>query len=79
VHHVNLVFIDNPVGAGYSYVDNLNDLATDVQGIGADLVSFMKLFYAKYPEFVATPVYCFSQSYGGKMAAQFGLDMDAVS
>jgi len=72
------MFIDNPVGAGYSYVDNLNQLCTDVQCIATDLVEFMKLFYVKYPEFVNTPVYCFSQSYGGKMAAEFGLNMDAV-
>ncbi|XP_065352912.1 retinoid-inducible serine carboxypeptidase-like [Cloeon dipterum] len=76
VHHANLLFIDNPVGAGYSYVDNLADLATDVSQISADLLEFMKLFYVKYPEFIDTPVYCFSQSYGGKMAAHFGLEMD---
>lgn len=73
------MFIDNPVGAGYSYVDNLNQLATDVNGIATDLTEFMKLFYVKYPEFIDTPVYCFSQSYGGKMAAEFGLYMDAVN
>ncbi|XP_059473320.1 retinoid-inducible serine carboxypeptidase-like [Neocloeon triangulifer] len=76
VHHANLVFIDNPVGAGYSYADNLADLATDTTQIAIDLVEFMRQFYVTYPEFLNTPVYCFSQSYGGKMAAFFGLEMD---
>ncbi|CAB3364810.1 Hypothetical predicted protein [Cloeon dipterum] len=76
VHHANVIFLDNPVGAGYSYVDNDEDLATNATGIALDLVSFMKLFYEKYPQFVKTPVYCFSQSYGGKMAAFFGVEMD---
>ncbi|XP_059473210.1 retinoid-inducible serine carboxypeptidase-like isoform X2 [Neocloeon triangulifer] len=75
VHHVNVLYLDNPVGSGYSYVDDLKDLATNATGIALDLVSFMKLFYEKYPDFKETPVYCFSQSYGGKMAAHFGLAM----
>ncbi|XP_059473391.1 retinoid-inducible serine carboxypeptidase-like isoform X2 [Neocloeon triangulifer] len=75
VHHVNILYLDNPVGAGYSYVDDLKDLANNATGIALDLVSFMKLFYEKYPDFKETPVYCFSQSYGGKMAAHFGLEM----
>ena len=33
---VHLLFIDNPVGAGYSYVDNLNLLTTDIDQIGDD-------------------------------------------
>ena len=40
---VNLLFIDNPVGTGYSYVDSDKAYTTDVQQIAADLLSILKV------------------------------------
>jgi len=51
VDHANILFIDNPVGTGYSYVDNLNLLSRNNTQIAEDLVQCMRLFYAKLPEF----------------------------
>lgn len=72
---MNVLFIDNPVGSGYSFVDNLKLLTTDNKQISDDLLAFMRVFLAKHSEFQNVPLYLFSESYGGKMAAEFALDL----
>jgi serine carboxypeptidase 1 len=67
----NLLFVDNPVGAGYSYVDSLDLLPKTNGDIAKDLVALMAAFFAKYAELQGTPFYIFTESYGGKMAASF--------
>lgn len=67
----NLLFVDNPVGTGYSYVDNNSAFCTNEACIAADLVTLMTAFLNKYPAFQSTPFFIFSESYGGKMAADF--------
>ncbi|XP_064085303.1 retinoid-inducible serine carboxypeptidase-like [Macrobrachium nipponense] len=68
---VNVLFVDNPVGTGFSYVNNTALLARNNSAIADDLVSFMKGFLKKVPEFETVPLYIFAESYGGKMAVQF--------
>lgn len=67
----NLLFIDNPVGTGYSYVVNNTLFAKNEKEIAADLLTLWQSFIAKYPVFATNPLYIFSESYGGKMAASF--------
>ncbi|BFZ17204.1 hypothetical protein BsWGS_20243 [Bradybaena similaris] len=67
----SLLFIDNPVGTGYSYVEDKDAYTTNVAQISADLLVVLKAFVTVNPDFSATPFYIFSESYGGKMAAAF--------
>lgn len=76
VKDANVLFIDNPVGTGYSYVDNLADLTTDNRQIALDLVELMRGFYNTLPEFKTVPLIITAESYGGKMAAEFALLLD---
>ncbi|ELT93094.1 hypothetical protein CAPTEDRAFT_53367, partial [Capitella teleta] len=71
VKEANILFIDNPVGAGYSYVDDLSHLTTTTQEITDDLLVVFRTFLDTHPEFEQTLFYVFGQSYGGKMAAHF--------
>lgn len=75
VKEANVLFIDNPVGAGYSYVDSLDALTTDVQQVTDDLMVVIRTFMDNFPEFRSIPIYVFGQSYGGKMAAHFALHL----
>ena len=68
----NLLFIDNPVGTGFSYVNDVNALTTNVSQIAEDLLTLMKSFVETLPIFQTLPIYIFSESYGGKMTAAFG-------
>ena len=55
----NLLFVDNPVGAGYSYVDDLALLPTDNAAIAADLVTLLTAFVAAVPEAATQPFFVF--------------------
>lgn len=71
--HMNVLFIDNPVGSGFSYVEDLKYLTKNNQEIAVDLVEMLKKFYERIPEFKAVPLHIYAESYGGKMAADFAL------
>ena len=51
LNHANLLFIDNPVGTGYSYVTDDSAYVTQNEQIALDLVTLIKEFFAKTPEF----------------------------
>lgn len=72
------MFIDNPVGTGFSYVDSNSLLATNNQEVADDLVELMRIFYDQYPKFKTVPLYILCESYGGKMAVDFALTLDKV-
>ncbi|XP_065073497.1 retinoid-inducible serine carboxypeptidase-like [Ochlerotatus camptorhynchus] len=76
VKYCNILFVDNPVGSGFSYVDDPSLLAKDNDQIAQDLVTLMKQFYRLFPEFHKTPLHIFSESYGGKMAVEFAYQLD---
>lgn len=41
----SLLFVDNPVGAGYSYVDSDDAFTTDVSMIAADMMVLLTSFF----------------------------------
>ena len=47
----SLLFIDNPVGTGYSYVTSDDAYTTNVDEIASDLLAVMKSFLAQLPQF----------------------------
>ncbi len=50
VEAATLLFIDNPVGTGFSYVDKHATLTTSNAGIVADLMSFLRKFLHEKPQ-----------------------------
>lgn len=74
----NVLFVDNPVGTGYSYVDDSQSYATNNSQIAKDFVELLKGFYKTLPELKNTPLHIFSESYGGKMTAEIGLQVYLV-
>ncbi|KYN45011.1 Retinoid-inducible serine carboxypeptidase [Trachymyrmex septentrionalis] len=73
VKNYNVLFIDNPVGTGYSYVKSKSAYARTNMQVAKDLVECMKGFYKELPKFEAVPTYITTESYGGKMGAEFAL------
>ena len=73
VRNYNVLFIDNPVGTGFSYAETKAAYTRTNAQIASDLVETMRHFYKRLPEFRKVPVYITSESYGGKMAAEFAL------
>uniref|UniRef100_UPI00398EDBC4 retinoid-inducible serine carboxypeptidase n=1 Tax=Pristiophorus japonicus TaxID=55135 RepID=UPI00398EDBC4 len=71
----SLLFVDNPVGSGYSYTTDDNAFATDLAMVVTDMMVVLKEFFQIKPEFQNIPFYIFSESYGGKMAAALSLEL----
>uniref|UniRef100_A0A913IBI9 Tyrosine-protein kinase receptor n=1 Tax=Strongyloides stercoralis TaxID=6248 RepID=A0A913IBI9_STRER len=68
----DLIFVDNPVGSGFSYVDSDDKFTKNVADIASDLLKWAKDFFNnQHPEYKKRPFYIFCESYGGKMAAEF--------
>jgi serine carboxypeptidase 1 len=71
----NVLFVDNPVGTGYSYVDHNKYLTKDNKQIAYDLIELLRGFYEALPEFKKVPLHIFGESYGGKMAVEFANEL----
>ncbi|KAL3682188.1 hypothetical protein R1sor_000210 [Riccia sorocarpa] len=69
----HLLFVDSPVGTGYSYADDPALLRkTDAQVVD-DLVSFLKSFFKTHESLRKSPFYIVAESYGGKFASGAGV------
>ncbi|XP_010903969.2 retinoid-inducible serine carboxypeptidase [Esox lucius] len=76
VQYSSVLFVDNPVGTGFSYTDTDKAFATDVATVASDMMVLLKHFFDKMKEFQSVPFYIFSESYGGKMAAAISLELN---
>ena len=72
VEHANLLFIDSPVGTGFSYVDSEAALATTNEQIATDLVATLRHVFGEQS---TSSLYVFSESYGGKMAVSLATQL----
>uniref|UniRef100_A0A3P8W2M5 Carboxypeptidase n=1 Tax=Cynoglossus semilaevis TaxID=244447 RepID=A0A3P8W2M5_CYNSE len=75
VQAASVLFVDNPVGTGFSYTERSDGYATNVAMVSSDMLVLLGHFFAEKPEFQNVPFYIFSESYGGKMAAAISLDL----
>ncbi|OXB77029.1 UNVERIFIED_CONTAM: hypothetical protein H355_014851 [Colinus virginianus] len=71
----SILFVDNPVGTGFSYVEDCSLFAKNLTTVVSDMMVFLKEFFTQRTEFQSTPFYIFSESYGGKMAAGIALEL----
>uniref|UniRef100_F6TEK3 Carboxypeptidase n=1 Tax=Ornithorhynchus anatinus TaxID=9258 RepID=F6TEK3_ORNAN len=75
VQAASILFVDNPVGSGFSYVNQSDAYARNLSTVAADMLVLLKTFFEKQTEFQTVPFYIFSESYGGKMAAGIALEL----
>ncbi|XP_039979894.1 retinoid-inducible serine carboxypeptidase [Xiphias gladius] len=75
VQAASVLFVDNPVGTGFSYTDRPDGYATNVAMVASDMLVLLKHFFTENAEFQSIPFYIFSESYGGKMAAAISLEL----
>ncbi|KAJ0021447.1 hypothetical protein Pint_32030 [Pistacia integerrima] len=71
----DLLFVDNPVGTGYSYVEGTNSklfVKTDVEA-ATDLTALLEELFNKNETLQKSPLYIVAESYGGKFAVTLGL------
>ncbi|XP_061837625.1 retinoid-inducible serine carboxypeptidase [Nerophis lumbriciformis] len=75
VKAASVLFVDNPVGTGFSYAERPDCYATDVDMVASDMLVLLKHFFSKMEDFQKIPFFIFSESYGGKMAAAISLEV----
>jgi vitellogenic carboxypeptidase-like protein len=63
--HYSMLFIDNPVGAGFSYTQVDAGYCTNQLQVSANLLSLLTQFYAVFPETVPCDLYITGESYAG--------------
>jgi len=61
----NMVFLEQPVGVGFSYSNNNNDYKIGDEQAAADNLATIIAFFNKYPHFNQTSLFITSESYGG--------------
>jgi len=69
----NMIFIDNPVGAGFSYTASGQGYCSNSKTcVAENLVSLMLQFYRMFPELLSADLYITGESYGGHYVPAFG-------
>merc|ERR1711970_554960 len=66
----NMLYIDNPVGAGFSYSDKLPRSQDDVS---QNLYNLLQQWFTLFPMYQENEFYPFGESYAGKFVYQVGL------
>lgn len=67
----NLLYIDSPVGTGFSFTDGSCYLTNELD-IGTSLFVALRQFYQLFPELRPNSLYIFGESYGGKYVPALG-------
>ncbi|KAF5186646.1 Serine carboxypeptidase-like [Thalictrum thalictroides] len=74
----DLLFVDSPVGTGYSYVDDVHNssltVKTDVEA-AIDVTTLLKEVFNGNESLQRSPLYVVAESYGGKFAVTVGLSI----
>ncbi|KAL8157556.1 serine carboxypeptidase-like 50 [Apium graveolens] len=67
-----LVFIDNPIGAGFSIAKTMQEIPKDQHAVGKHLFKAIKAFVALDSLFKTRPIYVTGESYAGKYVPAIG-------
>nr|BAF99696.1 1-O-acylglucose:anthocyanin-O-acyltransferase- like protein [Gentiana triflora] len=65
----SIIFVDSPVGTGYSYSNTFEGYHSTDHKASDDLYAFLRKWLLKHPKFLKNPVYVGGDSYGGKFVA----------
>ncbi|XP_011627623.1 serine carboxypeptidase-like 7 isoform X1 [Amborella trichopoda] len=61
----NVIYVDSPIGTGFSYSKSPPDYATSDSKTVKDLHKFLTNWFIEYPEFLSNPLYIAGDSYSG--------------
>ncbi|KAL1124248.1 hypothetical protein AAG570_002018 [Ranatra chinensis] len=71
----SLLFIDNPVGTGFSFTDSDEGYARRQEQIGEQLYVFLIQFFKIFPELQPAPFFIAGESYAGKHIPSIGYEI----
>ncbi|KAJ0182079.1 hypothetical protein K1T71_002801 [Dendrolimus kikuchii] len=71
----SLVFIENPVGTGFSFTDHVEGFAKDMATYSKHLYTALKQFIQLFPELRTAPLYLAGESYAGKYVPALAVEI----
>eukprot|EP00798_Chlamydomonas_sp_ICE-L_P017887 gene17887-24279_t len=60
-----MIFVDQPIGTGFSYSDDDRDTVFDENGVAEDMLDFLQEFFEVHPELADNDFYVTGESYAG--------------
>lgn len=69
----DLLFVDNPVGTGFSYVEDKELFVKTDEEAATDLTTLLMEIFNRNASLQKSPLYIVAESYGGKYAVTLGL------
>ncbi|PWZ38432.1 Serine carboxypeptidase-like 7 [Zea mays] len=75
----NIIFMDSPVGTGFSYATSDEGLKSSDTKAVRQLAIFLRKWLEEHPEFLANPLYIGGDSYGGMIVPALALQIHTSS
>jgi len=72
VKEFSVLYIDNPVGSGFSFTHNTSGLSTDEEAIADNLYEALQQFFILFSEYRKNDFYVTGESYAGKYIPAIG-------
>ncbi|GMJ08886.1 serine carboxypeptidase-like 48 [Hibiscus trionum] len=69
----NILFVDQPIGTGFSYTSDDTDIRHDENGVSNDLYDFLQAFFKEHPQYVKNDFYITGESYAGHYIPAFAV------
>jgi vitellogenic carboxypeptidase-like protein len=73
IQNYYVVYVDNPVGTGFSFTDSNDGFVTNEVEVGQNLYTFFSEFYQLYPQLLNNPLILTGESYGGKYIPEISI------
>ncbi|KAM7279636.1 hypothetical protein ACFE04_006770 [Oxalis oulophora] len=67
----NILFVDQPLGTGFSFASNDGQIPTDEVGVTDDLYEFIQEFFSKHKQFAKNDFYITGESFAGHYVPAF--------
>ncbi|XP_072937061.1 venom serine carboxypeptidase-like [Epargyreus clarus] len=71
----SLLFIDNPIGSGFSFTDHADGFVKDMATYSKHLYSTVKQFIQVFPELRVAPLFVGGESYAGKYVPALAMEI----
>ncbi|KAL3530508.1 hypothetical protein ACH5RR_009830 [Cinchona calisaya] len=67
----NLIYVDQPIGTGFSYTSDESDIRNNEENVSNDLYDFMQAFLKEHPQYAKNDFYITGESYAGHYIPAF--------